>query len=76
MEGVIQKLVNRHHVDHGSGLTCLRQIDHIEVIDVVALGVVNEKVVDGILIHGSLTHQPKGIGPHHVLHQGFIIGQA
>ena len=76
MEGVIQKLANRHHVDHGSGSTCFRQIDHVEVIDVVALGVVDEEVVDGVLIRRSRAHQPERIGPRHVFHWGLVIGQA
>jgi hypothetical protein len=37
---------------------------------------VDEKVVDGILIRGSHTQQPKGVGLQHVLRRGFIVGEA
>jgi hypothetical protein len=67
-ERFIQKLANIHHVHHGARLIGLRQNNHAEVIDAIALSVVNEKVMDGVLIRGSNTHLPKGIGLQHVLH--------
>jgi hypothetical protein len=72
----IQKLANIHHVHHGGRLIGLRQNNQVEVIDAIAHSVVDEKVLDGVLIRESRTHLPKGIGLRHVLHQGFIVGEA
>lgn len=69
-------MVDSHHVHHGCRLIGLRQINHVEVVNMVMLNVVDEKVVDSVLICGSYNHQPKGLGPQPVLHRGFIIDQA
>ena len=76
MEGVIHKLVNDHHIDHEHELIVLSRINHVEVDDAVALDVVNEEVVDGVLVCGSYTLPPKGIGFWRVLRWGLVIGQA
>jgi hypothetical protein len=73
--GVIRELANSHHIDHGCMLTRVSQVDHVEVGDVVALDVVDEKVVDGVLVHRSHTLQPEGIGIRRVLYQGLIVSQ-
>ena len=44
-ERVIQKLLDLHHVYHWRRLVSLREVDLVEVVDVVALGVVGEKMV-------------------------------
>ena len=59
-----------HHVYHWRKLVGLREIDLVEVVDVAALGVVDKKMVQGVLIDRIRTHQPKRIGPRHVLHRG------
>ena len=56
IDGVIQSLVDSHHVHHRRGSIGLRQINPVEVVDVVALGVVSEKVVDYVLVRRSRTH--------------------
>ena len=76
MEGVIRKLANGHHIDHERRLIGLSQINHVEVGDAIALDMVDKEVVDGILLQGSHTLQPKGIGLRRVLHRGLIIDQA
>ena len=48
----------------------LREVDLIEVINVVVLGVVGEKMVQGVSIDQICTHQPKIIVPRHVLYWG------
>ena len=69
MEHVIQKIcLDLHHVYHWRRLVGLREVDLIEVVDVAALGVVSEKMVHGVLIDWTHTHQPKRIGLRHALH--------
>ena len=75
MEGVIHKLVNGHHIDHGRGLIGLSRINHVEVSDVVALDMVDKDVVDGALVCRSCTLQPEGIGLRWVLRWGLVVGQ-
>ena len=53
--GIIRELANSHHVDHERGLTGVSQVDHVEVGDMVALDVVDEEVVDGVLLRRSRT---------------------
>ena len=56
MEHVIQKLPDLHHVYHWRSLVGLREVDLVEVIDVAALGVVGEKMVQGVLTDQIRTH--------------------
>ena len=53
--GIIRKLAESHHVDHGRGLARVSRVDHVEVGDVVALDVVDKEVVDGVLLRRSRT---------------------
>ena len=53
--GIIRKLAESHHVDHGRGLTGVSWVDHVEVDDVIAFDVVGEEVVDGVLVRRSRT---------------------
>ena len=57
---ILRELMNGHHVDHGCGLTGVSWVDHVEVGDVIALDVVGDEVVDGVLIRRSCTLSPKG----------------
>ena len=75
MKRIIWYLTNSHHVDHGRGVISLRQINLVEVIDVVVLDVVDEKVVDGVLVRRSCAYQPERIGPRHILHWGLVVDQ-
>ena len=68
--------MNNHHVDHRRRLTEVYRVDDVEVGDMVAFDMVDKEVVDGILLQGSHTLQPKGIGLRRVLHRGLIIDQA
>ena len=74
--GVVRELANSHHVDHGRRLIGLGRINHVEVGDAVALDVVDEKVVDGVLVRRSHTLQPERLGLRRVLYRGLVIGQA
>ena len=76
MEGVIRKLANSHHIDHRRGLIGLSQINQVEVGNAIMLDMVSEEVVDGVLVRGSRTLQPEGIGLQRVLHRGLVVGQA
>ena len=76
MEGVIRKLANGHHIEHGRGLIVLSRINHVEVDYTIVLDVVGEEVVDDVLVRRSRTLQPKGVGLRRVLHWGHIISQA
>ena len=60
MEGVVWKLVNIHHVDHGRGLIGLSRINHVEVSGAVTLDVVSEEVVDGFWYANPTPSSPKG----------------
>ena len=68
--------MNGHHVDHRRRLPEVSWVDYVEVGDVIALDVVGDEVVDGVLIRRSCTLQPKGVGPRLVLHLGVIVIQA
>ena len=68
MEHFIWKLPDLHHVYRWRRLVGLKVVDLVDVIDVAALGVVGEKMVQGVLTDWICTHQPKRIGPQHVLH--------
>ena len=71
MEHVIWKIYSDlHHVCHWGRLVGLKEVDLIEVIDVAMLGVVSEKMVHGVLIDRTYTHQPKRIELQHALHRG------
>ena len=61
--GITRKLTNSHHVDHGRRLTGVSWVNHVEIGGVVALNVVDEDLVDGVLVRRSRTLQPKRIGP-------------
>jgi hypothetical protein len=76
MEGVLLKLANIHHVDHGRRLIRPSQINHVEVGGAVTLDVVGEEVVDGVLVSRSHTLQPERIGLRQVLHRSLVVGQA
>ena len=52
---IIRKLANSHHVDHGRRLTGVSWVDHVEIGGVVALNVVDEDLVDGVLVRRSRT---------------------
>jgi hypothetical protein len=41
----------------------------------VALNMVDEEVVVGVLVRRSCTLQPEGIGLQRVLHWGLVVGQ-
>ena len=57
MEHIIRKIYSDlHHVYHWCRLVGLKEVDLIEVIDVVALGVFSEKMVHGILTDPICTH--------------------
>ena len=57
MECVIQKIYSDlHHVYHWGRLVGLKEVDLIEVVNVAALYVVDEKTVHGILIDRTRTH--------------------
>ena len=56
MEHVIRKLLDLHHVYHWRRLVGLREVNLVEVIDVVTLGVVGEKMVHGVPIDQICTH--------------------
>ena len=70
MECFIRKLLDLHHVYRWCRLVSLKEVDLVEVIDVAALGVVGEKMVQGILTDHINTHQPNRIGLRHVLCRG------
>ena len=59
-----------HHVYHWRRLVGLREVDLIEVIDVAVLDVVGKKMVHGVLIDWTRTHQPKRIGLRYVFRHG------
>ena len=59
VDGVIQNLADSHHVHHGCGLIGLRQINPVEVVDVVTVDVVDEEVVDSVSIRRFHAHQPE-----------------
>ena len=67
MERFIRKLSDLHHVYRWRRLVSLREVDLVEVVDVATLGVVGEKMVQGILTDHINTHQPNRIGLRHVL---------
>ena len=68
MERIIRKICSDlHHVYHWRRLVGLREVDLIEVVDVAMLGVVGEKIVYGVPIDQTHTHQPERIGLWHVL---------
>ena len=57
MERVIRKIcLDLHHVYHWRRLVGLKEVNLIEVIDMAALGVVDEKMVHGVLIDQIYTH--------------------
>ena len=56
MVRVIRKLPNLHHVYRWRRLVGLREVNLVEVIDVAALGVVGEKMVQGVLTDRICTH--------------------
>ena len=57
MEPVIRKIyLDLHHVYHWRRMVGLKEVDLIEVIDVATLGVVDEKMVHGVLIDQIYTH--------------------
>jgi len=57
MERVIQKIYSDlHHIYHWRRLVGLREVNMIEVINVAALGMVNEKMMHDILIDQICTH--------------------
>ena len=71
MECVIRKIYSDlHHVYHWRRLVGLREVDLIEVIDVATLDMVSEKMVHGILIDQTRTHQLERIGLWHALRRG------
>ena len=70
MERVIQKLPDLHHVYRWRRLVTLKEVDLVEVVDIAVLGVVSEKMVQGVPTDWIRTDQPKRIGPRHVLRQG------
>ena len=63
MEHFIWKLLDLHLVYHWRTLVGLREVNLVDVVDVAALGVVSEKMVQGVLTDRIRTHQPKRIGP-------------
>ena len=56
MERVIQKLPDLHHVYRWRRLVGLREVDLVEVVDIVVLGVVGKKMVQGVPIDRIRTH--------------------
>ena len=57
MERVIRKIcLDLHHVYHRRRLVSLKEVDLIEVVDVVALDMVSEKMVHDVLTDRICTH--------------------
>ena len=56
MERFIRKLLDLHHVYRWRRLVGLREVDLVEVIDVATLGVVGEKMVQGVPTDQIRTH--------------------
>ena len=56
MECFIQKLLDLHHVYRWRRLVGLREVDLVEVIDIAMLGVVSEKMVQGVPTDQICTH--------------------
>ena len=71
LERVIQRVrSDLHHVYHWRRLIGLKEVDLIEVVDAATLSVVGEKMVHGVLIDWTHTHQHKRIGLQHALRRG------